>query len=248
MPIRLSEISTRAPKNIDKEATKAKMAGLLDQLDELQNLLYASAKHAILVIIQGMDASGKDGAIKHVFGPLNPLGVSAKAFKAPTEEELAHDFLWRIHKCVPAKGMMQIFNRSQYEDVLITRVHHWIDDATVHKRMKEINHFESLLQDSGNTVILKFYLHISKERQTERLNERLTDNRKFWKSNPNDFKEAELWDEYMKAYEDCFEHCDNPPWIIVPADQNWYKEYVIASTMVDTLSKLNMQYPALKKE
>ena len=248
MPISLSDISTRAPKDMDKEATKAKTASLLEQLDELQNLLYASAKYAILVIMQGMDASGKDGAVKHVFGPLNPLGVSAKAFKAPTEEELSHDFLWRIHKNVPAKGMMQIFNRSQYEDVLITRVHQWIDDKTAHRRMKEINHFESLLQQSGNTVILKFYLHISKDEQTERFKERLTDDRKHWKFNPNDAKEAELWDEYRKAYEDCFAHCDNPPWIIVPADQNWYKEYVIASTMVETLSKLDMKYPALKKE
>src|SRR4051812_31834683 len=233
MAIRLSEISTRAPKDVDKEAAKAKTASLIEQLDELQNLLYASGKYAVLVIIQGMDASGKDGAIKHVFGPLNPLGVMAKSFKAPTEEELSHDFLWRIHKNVPAKGTMQIFNRSQYEDVLITRVHKWIDDETAHRRMKEINHFESLLQESGNTVILKFYLHISKEEQKSRLVERLTDKKKNWKSNSNDFKEEELWDEYMKAYEDCLEHCNDPKWTIVPADQNWHKEYVIASTMVE---------------
>ncbi|TKK66920.1 polyphosphate kinase [Ilyomonas limi] len=248
MAIQLSEISTRAPKDMDKEATKVKTASLIEQLDELQNLLYASAKYAVLVIIQGMDASGKDGAIKHVFGPLNPLGVSAKAFKAPTEEELSYDFLWRIHKYVPAKGMMQIFNRSQYEDVLVTRVHHWINNATAHRRMKEINHFESLLQESGSTIIVKFYLHISKKEQAERFEERLTDSRKHWKFNSNDAKEAELWDEYRKAYEDCFARCDNPPWIIVPADQNWYKEYVIASTMVEILSKLNLQYPALKEE
>lgn len=247
MAIRLSEISTRAPKDLDKEETKAKTASLLEQLDELQNLLYASRKYALLVIIQGMDASGKDGAIKHVFGPLNPLGVLAKAFKAPTEEELSYDFLWRIHKDVPAKGMIQIFNRSQYEDVLITRVHKWIDDETVYRRMKEINHFESLLQESNNTVILKFYLHVSKEEQKERLNERLTDKRKHWKANPNDFKEAELWDEYMKAYEDCFEHCNNPKWIIVPADQNWYKEYTIASAVAKALSNLDMHYPDLKE-
>src|SRR5205085_603351 len=157
------------------------------------------------------------------------LGVSAKAFKAPTEEELSHDFLWRIHKNAPAKGMMQIFNRSQYEDVLITRVHKWIDDETAHKRMQNINHFESLLQESGNTVIVKFYLHISKEEQKDRFDERLTNDKKYWKFNPNDAKEAALWDEYRKAYEDCFEHCNNPPWTIVPADQNWYKEYVIAT-------------------
>ena len=247
MAIRLSEISTRAPKEIDKDEAKVKTVSLLEQLDELQNLLYASKKYAVLVIIQGMDASGKDGAIRNVFGTLNPLGASAISFKAPTDEELSHDFLWRIHKNVPAKGMIQIFNRSQYEDVLITRVHKWIDDETAHRRMKEINNFESLLQESGNTVILKFYLHISKDEQKGRLNERLTDKRKNWKSNSNDFKEAELWDEYMKAYEDCLEHCNDPKWIIVPADQNWHKEYVIASATVEALSKLNLKYPTLKK-
>lgn len=247
MPIRLAEIDTRAPKDVDKEATKEKTALLLEQLDELQNLLYASAKHAVLVIMQGMDASGKDGAIKHVFGPLNPLGVAAKAFKAPNEEELAHDFLWRIHRYVPARGMMQIFNRSQYEDVLITRVHKWIDEETARRRMQQINDFESLLQTSGNTLILKFYLHVSRAEQQERLQERLLNNKKHWKSDPNDFKEAKLWDDYTRAYEDCFKHCSNPPWTIVPADQNWYKEYVIAATVVDALSKLHMEYPELKK-
>ena len=247
MAIRLSEISTRAPKDLDKDATKTKTIQLLEQLDDLQNVLYASKKYAVLVIIQGMDASGKDGAIRNVFGTLNPLGAAAISFKTPTEEELSHDFLWRVHKYAPAKGMIQIFNRSQYEDVLITRVHKWIDDETAHRRMKEINHFESLLQESGNTVILKFYLHISKDEQKERLNERLTDNKKNWKSNPNDFKEAELWDEYMKAYEDCLEHCNDPKWTIVPADQNWYKEHLIASTTVEALTKLNMKYPTLKK-
>jgi len=248
MTIDLSKIPTRAPKDFNKEETKAKMASLLEELDELQNLLYASGKHSVLVIIQGMDASGKDGAIKNVFGTLKPLGVMAKSFKAPTEEELSHDFLWRIHKNVPAKGMIQVFNRSQYEDVLITRVHKWIDEETAQRRMKAINHFEKLLQEEGNTIIVKFYLHLSKEEQAERLEERLTNKRKHWKANPNDFKEAELWDKYMKAYEDCFKECDSPPWIIVPADQNWYKEYIIANTLVETLSKLNMQYPPLKKE
>lgn len=248
MAIRLAEIPTRAPKEFDKEETKAKTASLLEQLDELQNLLYASNTYAVLAIVQGMDASGKDGAVKNVFGTLNPLGISAKSFKAPTEEELAHDFLWRIHKNVPAKGMIQIFNRSQYEDVLITRVHKWIDETTAQRRMKMINHFEKLLQEEGNTIILKFYLHISKEKQAERLQERLTNHRKNWKANPNDFKEAKLWEEYMKVYEDCIEQCNMPPWVIVPADQNWYKEYIIAKTVVEALSGLNMQYPSLKKE
>ncbi len=248
MSINLSKISTHAPKGLDKDDTKEKMGSILEELDELQNLLYANGKNAVLVIIQGMDASGKDGAVKNVFGTLNPLGVVAKSFKAPTEEELAHDFLWRIHSHAPAKGMIQVFNRSQYEDVLITRVHKWIDDETAHKRMKAINNFEKLLQEHNDTLILKFYLHISQEKQTERLNERLTDKRKHWKANPNDFKEAKLWDDYMKAYEDCFEQCNAIPWIIVPADQNWYKEYTIATVLLENLQKLDMKYPALKTE
>jgi PPK2 family polyphosphate:nucleotide phosphotransferase len=248
MTIKLSEISTRAPKEFDKEETKEELAAMLEELDELQNLLYANRQHAVLVIIQGMDASGKDGAIKNVFGKLNPLGVSAKSFKAPTEEELARDFLWRIHKHTPAKGMIQVFNRSQYEDVLITRVHKWIDEETVKERMKAINHFENLLQQHNKTIILKFYLHLSREKQHERLNERLTNEKKHWKADPNDFIEATRWDDYMKAYEDCFEKCDVVPWTIVPSDQNWYKEYVLASTLIDALKKLDMKYPALKEE
>lgn len=248
MSIHLSKISARAPKEFDKGETKEKLVSILEELDELQNLLYANRKHAVLVIIQGMDASGKDGAVKNVFGTLNPLGVVAKSFKAPTEEELFYDFLWRIHKNVPAKGMIQIFNRSQYEDVLITRVHKWIDDKTAHKRMEAINNFETLLQEHNQTIILKFYLHLSQEKQQERLNERLTNPKKHWKSNPADFKEALLWDDYMEAYEECFEKCNFIPWTIVPADQNWYKEFIIATTLLEKLKKLDMKYPELKNE
>jgi PPK2 family polyphosphate:nucleotide phosphotransferase len=248
MAQKLSEISTRSPKEFDKQDTKEKLPKMLEELDELQNLLFAQAKHCVLVVIQGMDASGKDGAIKNVFGTLNPQGVQVKSFKAPSEEELAHDFLWRVHKAAPGKGMMQVFNRSHYEDVLITRVHKWIDDETAQKRMKAINQFESLLTEHNSTEILKFYLHVSKEEQHERLEERISDPRKQWKYNENDFNEAKLWDDYMKAYEDCFQNCDKVPWIIVPADQNWYKEYVIADALLQTLKKLKMQYPGLKKE
>jgi polyphosphate kinase 2 (PPK2 family) len=170
------------------------------------------------------------------------------SFKAPTAEELSHDFLWRIHKHAPGKGMIQVFNRSHYEDILITRVHKWCDDETAFKRMEAINGFEMLLNEHNNTEILKFYLHISPEEQQLRLKERIDDPRKQWKYNENDFNEAKLWDDYMKAYEDCFEKCDRIPWIIVPADQNWYKEYVIADTLLKTLTNLNMKYPGLKKE
>jgi len=246
MSIELSKISTRAPKDMDKDETRKKLVSILEELDELQNRLFAEAKHSLLIVIQGMDASGKDGAIKNVFGTLNPQGVAVASFKAPTAEELGHDFLWRIHKHTPLKGTIQVFNRSHYEDVLITRVHKWIDDETAFKRMKAINHFEKLLLEHNQTQVLKFYLHISKEEQQERLNERIADERKQWKYNENDFAEAKLWDEYMKAYEDCIKECDKVPWNIVPADQNWFKEYTIASIVRDTLVDFNMKYPGIK--
>ena len=239
----LKDLSTKAPKEFDKQDTKKKTEEIKNRLDDLQNLLYAERKHAVLVVIQGMDASGKDGAIGKVFGGLNPQGISVKSFKAPTAEELQHDFLWRIHHFVPAKGYIQIFNRSHYEDVLITRVHGWCDDDTAEKRFKAINHFERLLREHNNTVILKFYLHVSPEEQMERLQERINDPAKNWKFNATDMEEAKLWDQYMLKYEDVFEKCNDPEWTIVPADQNWYKEFLIAKKLAETLESLNMKFP-----
>ena len=244
--IKLAKISTRAPKEFDKDLTKAKTDKILQDINELQNLLYAESKHAILIVIQGMDASGKDGLIRNVFGTMNPQGVMVHSFKAPTAEELAHDFLWRTHKHTPEKGMIQIFNRSHYEDILITRVHKLIDEETARQRIKAINDFEAMLSNN-NTIILKFYLHISPEEQQERLEERIHDTTKQWKYNEQDFKEAKLWKNYMKVYEDAFKHCNNIKWAVVPADQNWYKEYLVASALCEALKKLNMQYPGLKK-
>jgi len=243
--INLSAISTRAPEAFDKKSTKEKTAAILQELDELQNLLYAESKHALLVVIQGMDASGKDGVIRNVFGSLNPQGVYVKSFKVPTEEELSHDFLWRVHHATPAKGMIGIFNRSHYEDILVTRVHKWCDDEMARKRMHAINHFEELLTEHNSTTILKFYLHVSEEEQMERLQERINDPAKQWKYNAKDLEEAKLRPEYYKMYEDCFEHCDKIPWTIVPADQNWYKEYVIALAVRDALVELKMKYPSI---
>lgn len=245
--IDISKIDTRAPKELDKQETKEKTRGILEELTELQNLLYAEGKHSLLVIIQGMDASGKDGVTRNVFTSMNPQGVAVKSFKAPTADELSHDFLWRIHSHAPPKGMIQIFNRSHYEDILITRVHNWCDKETAEKRMKAINNFEELLCEHGSTQILKFYLHISPKEQQERLSERIKDPTKQWKYNENDFQEAKLWDIYMEMYQDCFENCNKIPWIIVPADQNWYKEYLIASKVHETLTNLKMQYPGIKK-
>ncbi len=245
--IRLKEIDTRAPHGFDKKETRDKLEKILEELDELQNLLYAESVHSLLVIIQGMDASGKDGTVRNVFGKLNPQGVLVKSFKEPTAEELSHDFLWRIHVHAPARGMIRIFNRSQYEDILVTRVHKMIDDKTAAKRMKAINDFETLLTENNSTEVMKFYLHISPEEQRSRLDERIKNPAKQWKYNANDFKEAKFWDEYMNMYEDCFEHCDKIPWTIVPAVQNWYKEYVIAMAVRDKLKGFHMQYPGIKK-
>ncbi|MBC8035171.1 MAG: polyphosphate kinase [Chitinophagaceae bacterium] len=243
----LKEISTRAPKELDKQETKEKTAAILQELNELQNLMYAESKHSLLVILQGMDASGKDGLIRDVFGAVNPQGVRVDSFKVPTEKELSHDFLWRIHQVAPAKGMIEVFNRSHYEDILITRVHKWCDDTTAHKRMRAINDFERLLEQHNDTHVLKFYLHISQKEQHQRLSERLEDPAKQWKYNANDFKESELWDSYMKMYEEAFDKCNEVPWVIVPSDQNWYKEFLIAGKIRDTLVGLKMQYPGMKK-
>src|SRR5258705_9127539 len=246
--IKLADISTRAPKELDKKETREKLEKILVELDELQNLLFAENKHSVLVVIQGMDGSGKDGVIRNALGKMNPQGVTVRSYKAPTPEELSHDFLWRIHQYAPAKGMIQIFNRSHYEDILVTRVHKWCDDKTAKKRMRAINDFEQLLEDHNKTHILKFYLHISPEEQQLRLTERMKDPAKMWKYNERDFEEAKLWDEYIKMYEDCFNHCNAVPWTIVPADQNWYKEFLIATELHKLLKSLNMQYPGMKKE
>jgi PPK2 family polyphosphate:nucleotide phosphotransferase len=179
---------------------------------------------------------------------MNPQGVNVASYKEPTAEELSHDFLWRIHHHVPAKGMIQIFNRSHYEDVLVTRIHGLTDDKTAKKRMKAINDFEQLLVEHNNTQILKFYLHISHKEQLSRLDERMIDPQKMWKYNETDLQESKLWDNYMKCYQDVFQHCNEIPWHIVPADHNWYKSYIVAKTLQKTLKSLKMKYPGMKKK
>lgn len=244
--ISLADIATTPPVGLSKEQTKEEKKDLINELEELQNLLFAEGKHSLLIVLQGMDASGKDGAIRDVFKSVNPMGCKVSSWKKPTEEEMSHEFLWRIHKEVPAKGMIQVFNRSHYEDVLIQRVHKWVDEDTIMRRFDYINVFEQLLQEN-DTQILKFYLHVSHEEQHKRLGERLTDPRKMWKYNPNDMKESQHWDDYRAAYEDVFERCSPEiPWIIVPADNNWYKEYTVAKTIVERLKSLKMAYPEHK--
>ena len=243
--IKLNKIDTRAPKGTDKDATKAKTKLLVDEIKVLQDVLIAAEKKSLLVVLQGMDASGKDGVTKNVFGSLNPTGLKVHSFKKPTAEEFAHDFLWRVHQVTPAKGEIMIFNRSHYEDVLIQRVHKWIDEKTVKDRFDAINNFEKLLTQTG-TVILKFYMHVSPEAQLERLEDRKTNPEKMWKHKDQDWEERKLWKQYMDAYEDVFDNCSKAvDWIIIPTDHNWYKEYLVALKVRDTLKAMKLEYPKL---
>jgi len=243
--IKLSDYSTRPPKEVDKKAIKQKTEKFAERLGELHQLLLAEGKHSVLVIFQGMDASGKDGAVKKVFRDCTHNNINVYSFKKPTEEEFAHDFLWRVHKKVPAKGNIQVFNRSHYEDVLIQRVHAWIDEEKYNKRMKAINAFEELLQFDGNTLIFKFYLHLSYDQQAIELQERIDEREKNWKHNANDWKEREHWDEYMRCYEDVLNQ-SIIPWTITPVDERWYRDYIVVKTIVEGMEALNMQYPSLE--
>ena len=216
----------------------------LERLAELQELLYAEAKHAVLVVFQAMDAGGKDGSIEHVFSGLDPQGCTVTSFKTPTPLELAHDFLWRVHMAVPQRGMIGIFNRSHYESVLIERVKDLVPEKVWKNRYDHINEFERMLAEEG-MVILKFFLHISRDEQKKRLESRLKDDHKKWKFNPGDLEERGRWDAYMEAYEEALRRCSQEyaPWYVVPADRKWYRNWVISHILVETLDRLNMKYP-----
>jgi PPK2 family polyphosphate:nucleotide phosphotransferase len=227
-----------------KSEAKDRLDELNDELEKLQELLYAEHKHKVLVVLQAMDTGGKDGTIRHVFDGVNPQGVKVAGFKVPTKEELAHDYLWRVHKHTPGKGEIAIFNRSHYEDVLVVRVHSLVSRDIWSRRYSQINDFERLLSEEG-TTILKFFLHIDLEEQKERLQARLDTPEKRWKFSIGDLKERKLWSEYIHAYEDVLSKTstDWAPWYIVPANRKWYRNLVVASTMVDALRNLNMTYP-----
>src|SRR5574337_1186648 len=237
MSTRLDKIHTRAPKRLDKEKTKIETERLLECIAERQKILYAQKKFSLLIILQGLDASGKDGVIGHVFKGMNPLGVSVAAFKKPTEEEAAHDFLWRSHMRTPERGRVAIFNRSYYEELLVPRVENHVDEKTLNRRFGDINHFEKLLTHN-DTVVLKFYLHVSREEQLKRLKERKTNPEKFWKHNDGDWETRKKWSKYIDAYEDIFKFCNDPEWHIIPADQNWYKEYLVSKIVCKVLDDL----------
>ncbi|MEZ4986276.1 MAG: polyphosphate kinase [Saprospiraceae bacterium] len=244
--IKIDQLPTDAPDELDKDAVKDIVKKRQKRIAELHHLLIAEGKHSLLVILQGMDGSGKDGASRTVFGQCPPYGMRTYSFKKPTDEEFAHDFLWRVHKQVPAKGEIVIFNRSHYEDVLIQRVHGWISEEKVQQRMEAINAFEKLLTFDSNTHILKFFLNISYDQQAIELQQRIDDPTKNWKHNAGDWKEREHWAKYMRCYEDVLNQ-SAIPWHIIPVDQRWYRDYLITGIVLDTLENLNMQYPPLEQ-
>ncbi len=228
----------------NEQETKAATAALSQEIDTLQDRLYAEGTRALLVILQGTDTAGKDGTIRSVFNATGPLGVSVTAFRAPSETELAHDFLWRAHAVCPRRGTIGIFNRSHYEDVLIAKVRKFAPKETIEQRYEQINAFEKMLVENG-TTILKFMLHISKDEQKERLQERLDDPKKHWKFNPGDLEDRKLWDEYQDAYETMLHRCSTSwaPWYVIPADRKWVRNAAIASIVKATLEEMDPQYP-----
>ena len=242
--IKLSKIPTTPPEGTDKKAIKNATKKMVDEIADIQYIMQAEKKHSLLVIFQGMDASGKDGATKNVFKECSPAGINVYSFKKPTEEEFAHDFLWRVHQQAPRKGEVKIFNRSHYEDILIQKVHHWITPKRRKMRMDAINSFENLLQFDNGTNILKFYMHLSPARQKEKLQERIDDPSKNWKHNPNDWKERELWAKYMSCYEYAINNSDIP-WHIIPVDSRWYRDYCIAKIVLATLRKMKCKLPLI---
>lgn len=241
----LSKTSTKAPKSANEEKMRKETEELILKMRDYQQMMYAQNKYSVLIIFQGMDASGKDNAIKKVFSGLNPLWCNAIAFKKPTEEEYAHDFLWRIHQHAPARGMVQIFNRSYYEDILVPTVEKLYEPKMIKARYDDVNNFEKLLKDN-DTIIIKFFLHISKEKQEEKIKERLVIEHKFWKFDPSDLQARQKRSEYQKVYENIFDECKETAWHIVPADQKWYKNYLIAKTIVEAFEKkMKLERPDL---
>ncbi|HXU36490.1 MAG TPA: PPK2 family polyphosphate kinase [Blastocatellia bacterium] len=235
--IKLDDFDPDEHAGLKREHAEKKTAELIEELVELQELLYAARRQSMLIILQGRDTSGKDGTIRHVTGPLNSQSCSVTSFKVPTEEELAHDFLWRIHTNTPRAGEIKIFNRSHYEDVLVARVHKLVPKEVWRSRYEHINAFERLLVDSS-TIVLKFYLHISKDEQKERLLEREKDATKSWKLSVSDWKEREYWYDYTAAYEDALNECSSKrrPWYIVPANKKWFRNLAVAEALRDALT------------
>lgn len=249
--IRLEEWSTLPPKRDDdfKEDIKRKTAKLGLKLAELQELLYAEHRHRVLVVLQGLDTSGKDGTTRNVFAPISPQGLRVVSFKAPTQPELEHDYLWRVHDKVPGNGEIAIFNRSHYEEVLVVRVQQLEPEKVWRRRYRHLVEFERMLVEEG-TVVLKFFLHISKDEQKKRLQERLEEKRKNWKWDPSDLRDRGYWDQYWEAYEDALARTstEEAPWYVVPADKKWWRDYVVTETVVSALEELRMEFPQPKMD
>ncbi|MGZ3882926.1 MAG: PPK2 family polyphosphate kinase [Bacteroidia bacterium] len=240
--INLNHISTLPAEKITEKEIEKEMLQLIQKLSKIQSRLFAQRKYAVLIVLQGMDTSGKDGAVKHVFSGVNPAGCKVRSYKVPTAEEDAHHFLWRISRDCPEKGMIQIFNRSHYEDILVPVVNKKLSAEIIKERCDEINGFEKgLIKD--NTIVFKFYLHVSHEEQLRRLEDRKTDEHKRWKYQREDIIAIEKHEDYKRAYELVFENCSEAPWQIVPADKKWYKNHLILSTIVKELEKYDIHYP-----
>lgn len=240
----LSQFESYYTGEVSKKEGRARLQEHRKTLMDLQELLYAENKRQVLIVLQGIDTSGKDGTIRNVFGDVNPQGTHVISFKVPTRHELARDYLWRVHQHIPAQGDIVIFNRSHYEDVLVVRVHNLVPESVWEKRYQHINEFERLLVDEGATI-LKFFLHISKQRQAERLLARLDRPNKRWKFNPADLDERKHWDDYKAAFEAMLSKTSTPwaPWYVIPSDRKWYRNMSVASVIVDTLEGLGMQFP-----
>lgn len=228
----------------NKESSLPVMEQQLARIKELQTKLYAQDKKKLLVVMQAMDTGGKDGCVRSVFGSVDPLGIHVQAFKRPTENELAHDYLWRVHKHVPRNGMISVFNRSHYEDILAVRVKEIFPETVWKRRYRHIVEFERMLADEGTTIV-KIFLRISEEEQKERLQARLDNPAKHWKFNPGDLDDRKRWDRFMDAYEDVFEETskDHAPWYVVPANRKWYRNLVVSQIVIDTLEKMDLSYP-----
>jgi PPK2 family polyphosphate:nucleotide phosphotransferase len=245
--VKLDSWPTRYEGKLGKEEGLEALAELIPRLQRLQALLYADGSKSLLVVLQAMDAAGKDSTIRNVFGPINPQGCKVVSFKSPNTTELCHDFLWRVHQNVPRKGYIGVFNRSHYEDVLVARVKQLVPKDLIKKRYDHINNFEALLHDEGTRVV-KFFLHISKDYQKEQLQQRLDTPEKLWKFSPQDISERVRWDDYQKAFELAFEKCSCPaaPWYIVPAERKWFRNLLVAQVLAETLESMDLKYPEVK--
>lgn len=245
--ILISKLPTRAPSNLDKDDIKAEREKITYEIGELALKMHAQKKHSLLVVLQGMDSSGKDGVARKTFRYCAPTWTKAHAFGKPTDLEFAHDFLWRVHPHAPAKGNISIFIRSHYEDVLIQRVHKWITPKRVTARFNAINAWEKLLQEDNNTTVLKFFLNLSHEKQGEKLQERIDDPTRNWKHKDGDWEERKHWKKYMSCYQDAMNRSEIP-WISVPADQRWYRDYFVAKEVLKALKKMKPQLPLLTEK